>query len=72
MKAFVLLLNILLVLSCNNRPAQTNTVKRLEISDVTGEVSSLLPLPNSIHLTQAVNWFDKDGENWLVLYETGT
>jgi len=43
-----------------------------EVEEVTAAVSALLPAPNSYQLNVAKKWHDASGENWLVLYETGS
>lgn len=40
--------------------------------EVTAAVSALLPVPYSYQLKRAKKWHDASGENWLVLYETGS
>ncbi|MBX9783839.1 MAG: hypothetical protein K2X48_11175 [Chitinophagaceae bacterium] len=79
MKLFISLLCFLLLLGCND-PSKERKVVQTDTSvaafsgaeDVTGAVSALLPLPNSYNLKQAKKWYDQKGENWLVLYETGS
>lgn len=50
----------------------TVTKQMLQPEDVTKDVGALLPAPNSYHLKEARKWYDASGENWLVLYETGS
>ncbi len=46
--------------------------KMMQPEDVTAAVGAILPTPNSWHLKEAKKWYDAAGENWLVLYETGS
>ncbi|MFY7841015.1 MAG: M949_RS01915 family surface polysaccharide biosynthesis protein [Lacibacter sp.] len=57
-----------------DKPAVVNTEEKKlsEAEEVTAAVSALLPAPNSYELKRAKKWHDASGENWLVLYETGS
>lgn len=66
-------------ISCNNEPEKTSDVTTdttamtfSSAEEVTGVVRALLPDPTSFHLREAKKWYDATGENWLVLYETGS
>jgi hypothetical protein len=66
-------------ISCNNdvspstdAATDTTTVTFSVAEEVTGVVRALLPDPTSFHLREAKKWYDATGENWLVLYETGS
>lgn len=79
MKTACSILLVLLLLSCNNgqKPAATMVadstgVQLSAIEEVTAAVSVLLPAPNMYNVKQAKKWYDASGENWLVLYETGS
>jgi hypothetical protein len=73
---------ILMLLACKAKNKQQDAgtasdktkqtaVQMLVPVNVTADVSSLLPLPNSFQLKEAEKWNDALGENWLLLYETG-
>lgn len=77
------LLTVLFILCClfackskrqENKPAVivADEKKLSELEEVTAAVSALLPAPNSYELKRAKKWHDASGENWLVLYETGS
>lgn len=73
------LCTILLLFSCRDKVKQNaNQVKHAEETvvskpeEVTAAVSALLPVPYSYQLKRAKKWHDASGENWLVLYETGS
>lgn len=79
MKVVCSILLVLMLLSCNDeqKPAATivadSTGAQLSaIEEVTAAVSVLLPAPNMYNVKQAKKWYDASGENWLVLYETGS
>lgn len=75
---YFLLLALLVLFSCKekakpqNEQANTGDKELSEVEEVTAAVSALLPLPNSFQLKRAKKWHDASGENWLVLYETGS
>lgn len=76
---YYLLLVLMVLFSCKEKGKQTeqvpkNTEEKVlsEVEEVTAAVSALLPLPNSFQLVRAKKWHDASGENWLVLYETGS
>lgn len=79
MKVVCSILLVLMLLSCNDeqKPAATivvdsTGVQLSAIEEVTAAVSVLLPAPNMYNVKQAKKWYDASGENWLVLYETGS
>jgi hypothetical protein len=79
MRYSVYIIIICFIFSCTNQQEQTTKVitdtiakKFLPAEEVTGVVKALLPDPNSFHLKEARKWYDATGENWLVLYETGS
>jgi hypothetical protein len=77
---YYLLLALIVLFSCKGKGKQQpeqvteNTTEKglSEVEEVTAAVSALLPLPNSFQLVRAKKWHDASGENWLVLYETGS
>lgn len=79
MKIICSILVMLLLFSCNNgqkpevKPvADSSAVQLSAVEEVTAAVSVLLPAPNMYNVKQAKKWYDASGENWLVLYETGS
>jgi hypothetical protein len=81
MKIFLKILVVMLI-ACKSKQKQHETVpaegeakqpvaQMLVPVNVTADVSSLLPVPNSFQLKEAQKWNDQLGENWLLLYETG-
>jgi hypothetical protein len=79
MRLFLFILLVLFLFGCNNKPSKSpvittdSTTKTFLLAeDVTGVVRALLPSPTSFHLREAKKWYDASGENWLVLYETGS
>jgi hypothetical protein len=77
---YYLLLVFIVLFSCKEKgkqqteqvPKNTEEKSLSEVEEVTAAVSALLPLPNSYQLKSAKKWHDASGENWLVLYETGS
>ncbi len=77
---YYLLLVLIFLFSCKEKGKQqaqretknTNAQMFSEAEEVTAAVSALLPLPNAFQLKRAKKWHDASGENWLVLYETGS
>jgi hypothetical protein len=79
MKLLFYIFFLSLLFGCNNETNEgsvvnsDSTTKKLSpAEDVTGVVRTLLPSPTSFHLREAKKWYDAAGENWLVLYETGS
>jgi len=75
-RSCVLLLFVLLVACKDKKVAVSPPIGQeqktvSEVEEVTAAVSALLPLPSSYQLKRAKKWHDAQGENWLVLYETG-
>jgi hypothetical protein len=66
---------VCLLAACKQKPGTTSGQEPTAFSgaeEVTAAVSALLPSPHSFQLKQAKKWHDTSGENWLVLYETGS
>jgi hypothetical protein len=79
MKFFIYITFIFFSFSCSNdsgketfKAVDTITTKYIPAEEVTGVVKALLPAPSSFNLKEAKKWYDAMGENWLVLYETGS
>jgi hypothetical protein len=78
-KIFIVIASIVLLTACNNGPKKSKPITKdsaaavmmMQVEDVTDAVSTLLPVPISYYLKEAKKWNDKNGENWLLLYETG-
>ncbi|RXK60403.1 hypothetical protein ESA94_07995 [Lacibacter luteus] len=75
----LVLLTACCLFACKNKKQEdkpavvlTEEKKLSEVEEVTAAVSALLPAPNSYELKRAKKWHDASGENWLVLYETGS
>ncbi len=78
-RLLLLLLTASCWFACKNKQQEQKTAvpvqeeKMLsEPEEVTAAVSALLPAPSSYELKRAKKWHDVSGENWLVLYETGS
>jgi hypothetical protein len=74
---FIILLVSIVSTSCKQKQQQSGELTSAsavvsEVEEVTAAVSALLPSPHSFQLKQAKKWHDAGGENWLVLYETGS
>lgn len=78
MQRLILVGLLLIFFSCKEKVdrkivVSSSTVDTVStVEDVTVAVSELLPAPNAFQLKQAQKWHDAAGENWLVLYETGS
>lgn len=76
---YYLLFVLLFFFSCKEKGKQETVqikipeeIKVSKPEEVTAAVSALLPAPNAYQLKRAKKWHDASGENWLVLYETGS
>lgn len=73
---YALFIAVVLLLSCTNNNAlveSENTPPLVTLpEDVTTAVNALLPQPNLPQLQQAVKWEDASGQNWLLLYQSGS
>ena len=74
---FLYVCYLLLLIACRDKPAATKPIQEKPAvfsgaEEITAAVGALLPAPHSFQLKQATKWHDASGENWLVLYETGS
>jgi len=68
---------VVLAGACKQKPGSVSSATQETAvfsgaEEVTAAVGALLPAPHSFQLKQAKKWHDASGENWLVLYETGS
>jgi hypothetical protein len=76
---FILLIAAVCLMGCSQKAKDSDKQGRdssivtfRQAEDVTGVVRALFPAPNSFNIREAKKWMDATGENWLVLYETGS